>query len=430
MDSILHPTTDFEELENRLAASRAQLRDLATMGAVITRIQEIDAVLSVTMDMAIPLVHGEVGLILIDENGSLKPHVSWGVGEEFIKSIHYKDDLDLVTYCYRQREPVMLSNLNLRFDNGMEVDSVVAVPMQTREHCLGVMVIINKTDGSGYEEDDIEVLEMLLNFVAVAIENSNLVAEKLARQRVEQEMLIARQVQETILPRDDVFFEGAEIGAVYFPFREVGGDFFEILKIDDRQFLVVLGDVSNHGVPAALVMAAVSGVIKSIVSTSPEIAVSELAQRVNTTLVDQIIKDRDMFVTLFFAHFDLTAQQMIYTNAGHQPGLFWNARRNQIEHLSTGGPIIGQFPGIAFEQETRILTSGDRLLLYTDGLTEAEDTECNLFGRERVEEVFAGEIELTPKRFCLRMKECVDQYSRGADDDSRDDFTVLQVKVS
>jgi sigma-B regulation protein RsbU (phosphoserine phosphatase) len=429
MDSILQPTSDFEELENRLAASRAQLRDLVTMGAVIAGIQEIDAVLSVTMDMAIALVGGEVGLILIEDDDTLRPHVSWGVTEEFVRSIDYKDNRDLVDYCFHERSPVVMSDLDVKSDTGIVLNSVIAMPLQTHERCHGVVVIVNKTDGGHYNEDDIEILEMLLNFVAVAIENSQLVKEKLARQKIEQEMLIARQVQETLLPQDRAQFEGAEIGAVYFPFREVGGDFYDILKIDEKRFLVVLGDVSNHGVPAAIVMAAASGIVKSVMETQPDIAVADLAARINTTMAGQVIKDRDMYVTLFLAHVDLEALQLTYCNAGHLPGLLWNPGTGQIDQLSTGGAIIGQFDDMAFAQETHRLESGSRLFLFTDGLTEAEDTDRNLFGRERVERMFREEIDLAPGRFCRRVKERVDQYSTGADEDWRDDFTVLQVKV-
>ncbi|MDD5426957.1 MAG: hypothetical protein PHN52_10815, partial [candidate division Zixibacteria bacterium] len=107
------------ELEAGLEAQKAQLRDLATMGAVITSMHEIDAVLSVVMDMAIRLVDGEVGLIMINENNHLEKKVTWGVSDKFVRNLKYKDGLDLATYCLNHREAVLVSDLDIRTEEGV-----------------------------------------------------------------------------------------------------------------------------------------------------------------------------------------------------------------------------------------------------------------------------------------------------------------------
>lgn len=417
------------QLESRLEATKAQLRDLATMGAVITSIHQINAVLSVVMDMAIRLVDGEVGLIMLQSHGKLKVEISWGVNEEFAKSLIYLEGMDLPSYCYKIRSTIVLNELDLQIANGFQVASIIAAPIQTAKQCHGVMVIVNKSGGGLYTDEDKEVLEMLLSFVAVAIDNSILMKEQLARQKIDQEMAIARQIQETILPQDIDSIDGADIGVVYYPAREVGGDFYDVIRVDDSRFVVVIGDVSNKGVPAALVMSAAAGIIKSIIRADPNISAAALAASLNDILSHEIIKDREMFVTLFFCRFNLTEHKLTFCNAGHLPGLFWDNEANRIRELAVGGPIVGQFPGVTFAEEERELHSGDRLFLFTDGLTEATDAGNNLFGRERAEQVFSSEIGLSPKQFCGRVKEWVDRFSEGAGDDTHDDFTVLQVKV-
>lgn len=418
-----------EDLEARLEEKKAQLQDLATMGAVVTSILEIDAVLSVTMDMGIRLVNGEVGLILMEEGGQLKNKVCWGVGEQFVKSLLYEDDLDIATYCYNRRTPILLNDLEMKSDTGMVLQSVMACPVQTRDKCLGVMIAINKFGGGNFTESDQESLSMLLNFVAVAAENSNLVKDKLKQQKIAQEMAIAKQVQETILAEDLDHIMGAEIGVAYFPAGEVGGDFYDVLKLSDDSFIVILGDVSNKGIPAALVMSACSGVIKSILDMNPTISVSELAMKVNRLMAGTIIKEREMFVTMFFARFDLNQMKLTYCNAGHLPGLLWSEADKAIVSLVDGGPIVGQFSDIDYLQGEQTIKSDDRLFLFTDGLTEAADSENHLFGRERAEQVFISEIDLAPKEFCHRVKDWVDRFSEGATEDSHDDFTILQVRV-
>lgn len=419
-----------EELEAKLASKKAELSDLATMGAVITSIHEINAVMSVVMDMAIRLAEGEVGLIMLEENGELKLMTSWGVPESLVKSLVYRDGMDLPSYCYKTRETIILNELGLKDDNGLVIDSIICLPIQTAATCHGIMLMINKSNGGNYSEENKESLEMLLNFVAVAIDNSRLMQEQLKRQKVEQEMSIARQVQETILPQDIENTPGCDVGAVFFPAREVGGDFYQTHKLDDNKFLLVLGDVSNKGVPAALVMAAASGIIKSIVTNDLNVTVNELASKLNNLLVEDIIKERDMFITMFFAKFDLEQGQLTYCNGGHLPGLFWSDSEQEICELSEGGPIVGQFAEIPYKKGTRTVTSGDRLFLFTDGLTEAEDSDGRLFGKERTKQAFSAEIGLDPGEFCLRVKEWVDRFSEGASEDSHDDFTILQVKVN
>ncbi len=429
MISDLEQSALVEELEAKLEASKAQLRDLATMGSIVTAIHEIDSVLSVVTDMAIRLVNGEVGVLLLSENERLVMKISWGVSEEFVRSLMYANNQDLASYCYSSREAVILTDLGIKNEEGLSIDTVMALPIQTSGKCLGVLIVFNKVDGGNYSDEDRESLEMLLHFVAVAIDNSQLVKEQLKRQKTEQDMAIAKQVQETILPRDDYKIDGAEIGAIYFPARDVSGDFWDVVKIDESSFIVIIGDVSNKGVPAALVMSATSGIIKSIIAEHPMIAVSALASKLNELMAKEIIKEREMFVTLFFCKFDLKAKDLSFCNAGHLPGLYWEESTQTVESLQIGGPIVGQFPGAKFQEGSRPIGPGDRLFLFTDGLTEAADLNGMLFGRERVEQVFTAEIDLGPKEFCLKVKDWVDRFSVGAPEESYDDFTILQVRV-
>jgi phosphoserine phosphatase RsbU/P len=418
-----------DRLADRLEATRAELRDIATVGAVITSLQETHAVLSVVMDTALRMVGAEVGVILLDEGGTLKTKITWGVSDELARSLMYQDGLDLPTWCFQNREPVRLSNLDIRHESGICIQSVVCAPIKTSSKTFGALLLINRSEGGDFQEDDLERLEMLLSFVAVAIDNSKLLKDQLERQKMEQEMAIAKQIQETILPKNIDEISGVDIGTAYFPARDVGGDFYDIIRVNDSAFYVIIGDVSNKGVPAALVMSAAAGIIKTLVAQSPEISVSDLAGRVNTILSEDIIRDREMFVTLFFCRFDLASHSVSFCNAGHMPGLFWDHDTQSVVELAEGGPIVGQFPGVRFTHGQRSVASGDRLFLFTDGLTEAADSEGNLFGRERAEQVFSSEIGSDPKRFCVRVKEWVDRFAEGSGDENLDDFTILQVKV-
>jgi sigma-B regulation protein RsbU (phosphoserine phosphatase) len=399
------------------------------MGAVIAGIHEIDAVLSVVMDMATQLVDGEVGAILFHDGEKFVTKTSWGITEKFLTKLTTPDEQSLVEHCYSNGAAIILTDLQMRNQEGLSVNSAIALPIKTSDRKFGVLVIVNKAQGGNFTEDDQEILEMLLNFVAVAVDNSLLMIERLERQKTEQEMAIARQVQETILPQGVTGIAGVEVGAIYYPARAVGGDFYDIIRLDDQTFIAIIGDVSNKGVPAALVMSASAGIIKAIIKANPTIAMDELASTLNELLASEIVKDREMFVTLLFVKFDLARQAIFYCNAGHLPGLFWDESERVIEPLPTSGPIVGQFPGAEFKQSTLPIASGDRLFLFTDGLTEAMDAEGKLFGRERAEQVFVTEIELSPRDFCVKVKEWVDNFAAGASEETHDDFTILQVRI-
>ena len=418
-----------DDLFSALAEQKANLHDLATMGAVITSIQDSDRVLSVVMEMATRVVNGEVGSIFLEENGILVGKASWGMTYDFVDTLLYSENQNITSYCFENKKTVILKELDVKSDDGLSIDSIICAPIKSMENCYGVIIIINKIDGSFYTDENRETLELLLSFLAVAIENSNLIKERLDRQKVEQEMAIAKQIQETILPQNIDETEGLQVGAMYFPARDVGGDFYDIIKLDDKNLIVIMGDVSNKGVPAALVMSAASAIIKSSVKQRPDISIAELAAITNDTLANEIIKDREMFVTLFYCKIELENEKLTYTNAGHLPGLYWNNEKEKIEQLLVGGPIVGQFPGITYQEEVCSLKKGDSLFLFTDGLTESADNKNQLFGLERAEQVFSMERSLAPQEFCLRVKEWVENFTIGCSEDMVDDFTILEIKV-
>jgi sigma-B regulation protein RsbU (phosphoserine phosphatase) len=417
------------ELEGRLQETRLKLRDLATMGALITSILDIETVLSVVMEMSIRMVEGEVGLIQLSENGRLLSKITWGVDDTSIKSLLYKDNKDISSYCFESQMPVVWNNFERSSTIGLNISCALALPIKSRAHCHGTIVIINKTSGGDFTDEDRENLEILINYAAVAIENSTLLKESLQKQKIEQELAIARQIQETILPCDEIKIKGMDIGTIYCPARDVGGDFYDIMKVSDSEFLMVIGDVSNKGIPAAMVMSATAAIIRAELMHSPNIPPSQLMGHLNDVLCDGIIKSRDMFVTLFIAKFNLASKKTSYCNAGHLPPLFWDADKKGVVELKQGGTFVGQFPGIEYMEGIVDIHQGDRFFAFTDGLTEAADANNNLLGLSRVKQIFLAEKELPASLFCARVKEWVDRFREGASDETIDDFTLFQIRI-
>ena len=429
MTEIVETEDKIFDLENRLEETKLKLRDLATMGAIIASILDIDTILSVVMEMSIRTVEGEVGLIQLSEKGELISKITWGVDDTSIRNILYQNDEDISNYCFHNEEAIAWNDLDKTFKFGPTITGILALPIKSRARCHGTIVIINKTSGGEFTDEDKSNLEILTNYAAVAIENSMLLKDSLHNQKIEQELALARQVQETILPDREIKIKGVDIGTIYCPARAVGGDFYDIMKISESDFLMIIGDVSNKGVPAAMVMSATAAIIRTELSNCPRIRPSQLMNNLNGILCNGVIKSRDMFVTLFIASFNLAERRMLFCNAGHLPPLFWDADKQSMEELRAGGTFVGQFPEMSYSEGEVGIHPGDRIFAFTDGLTEAMDINNNLLGLNRVKQLFLAEKDLPANRFCIRVKDWVDRYIEGAGEETIDDFTLFEIRI-
>lgn len=421
--------TRVAELESQLAAQRQRFDDLGSLGAIIASILEIDQALSAMMEIALENVAGEVGAILLDEDGELKCRLAWGMDHNLLNSIRLADGRTVTEAYKSDPSPRRINQQDLCPDVGLKINSLLIAPIQSRQRTLGFLVVLNKRRGEEFSADDLTTLVTLNNFLAVALENAHLLSEKLEKQRMEQELSIAHEVQQTILPETDFTFEGFDIAARYVAANEVGGDFYELIPTADSGFVLVIGDVSNKGVGSALVMSACAGIIKSTLRTSPDIAMSDLASHLNDTLAEEIVKDHGMFATIWFGRFSSASGELTYCNAGHIPPVLCRGGSQEVEELSLGGAIIGQFAGLPFKQGAAQLQAGDSITLCTDGLTEAENTGGELFGRVRLSEFVRDHSSFAASEFCDALQLHLEKYSRGASAESSDDFTAIHVRI-
>ena len=203
-------------------------------------------------------------------------------------------------------------------------------------------------------------------------------AEARERERIEQELRVARRIQQSLLPEDIPELEGWRIAAYYGPAREVGGDFYDFLELEDGRLGLVVGDATGHGMPAALVMATTRGMLRAVVQSleSP----GEVLARVNEALVADI--PPSTFVTCFYGVLDPKDGHLSYANAGHN--LPCRRHDGQAEELMARGMPLGLMPGMRYEQKETILASGDSTLFYSDGLVEAHNPQREMFGFPRL----------------------------------------------
>jgi predicted ester cyclase len=199
------------------------------------------------------------------------------------------------------------------------------------------------------------------------------------RERVEQELQVARRIQHALLPKEVPDLEGWQISPLYRPAREVGGDFYDFLELEDGYLGLVVGDATGKGVPAALVMAATRSTLRAVAqgSNSP----GEVLRRANDPLVMDI--PPNMFVTCFYAILDPESGGLSYANAGHDLP-YLRRRSGEAEELRARGMPLGLMPGMSYEEKETILEADEAALFYSDGLVEAHDPKGEMFGFPRL----------------------------------------------
>jgi predicted ester cyclase len=212
-------------------------------------------------------------------------------------------------------------------------------------------------------------------------------AEAQERERIEQELRVARQIQQELLPETMPTLEDWRIATYYGPAREVGGDFYDFLELEDGRLGLVVGDATGHGMPAALMMSTTRGMLRAVVQSSE--SPGEVLARVNEALVADI--PPSTFVTCFYGVLDPESGRLRYANAGHN--LPCRRRNGQAEELRARGMPLGLMPGMAYEEKEAVLEAGDSALFYSDGLVEAHDPKGEMFGFPRLRRMVAEHAE-------------------------------------
>jgi serine phosphatase RsbU (regulator of sigma subunit)/predicted ester cyclase len=208
-----------------------------------------------------------------------------------------------------------------------------------------------------------------------------LAQEMLERERVEQELRVAQRIQHALLPKEPPELEGWDIAHDYRPAREVGGDFYDFLNLNDGRVVLIIGDVSGKGIPAAMVMANTQSVLRAVAQRAgipPRQALEEANDVLYTYLPP------NMFATCFYAVLEPTEGWLRYANAGHNLPCCWH--EGLVTKLRARGMPLGLLPGMDYEEKQTALAPGDGVLLYSDGLIEAHDPRREMFGTLRMEE--------------------------------------------
>lgn len=317
--------------------------------------------------------------------GDVKPVPTGSSQTREISSIEIQPGDAFETLLLSAGGPVEISTLDLQSEavTSLRNEGVdLVVPLIGQGELLGALYLGPRLSDQPYSTDDRRLLGNLASQVAPAMKVAQLVREQQAeakeRERIEQELKVAALIQQTLLPKELPSIPGWNVDAFYRPARAVGGDFYDFIQLDDRRLGVVIGDVTDKGVPAALVMATCRSMLRAAALRhhSP----SSVLGDVNENLVPEI--PPAMFVTCLYAIIDTVEGEIVFANAGHN--LPYVRTSDGVLELRATGMPLGLMPGMDYEERTHRLRDGDVMVLTSDGITEAHNPDGEMYGFSRL----------------------------------------------
>jgi len=337
--------------------------------------------------------------------------------------IEIAPDDPILVHLRRAHGAVELAKLNL---DSPALDAMIAngvalvVPLVSNDQLIGVLSVGPRLSGQQYSTQDRRLLETLTAHATPAVRVGQLVREQQtevrARGRLEQELEVARLIQQSFLPEQAPELAGWQFAACYRPARAVGGDFYDFIELPRGLIGLVIGDVTDKGVPAAMVMASTRSLVRA--SAQRLIDPSAVLAQANENLCPDI--PQNMFATCFYAVLDPKSGGLRYANAGHNLPLVHSGQET-IELRATGMPL-GLMPAMRYDEFETTLSLGAQMLLYSDGLVEAHDSAREMFGTRRVIQLLAE--ARAPQPLINELLLALDRFT-GAEHEQEDDITLV-----
>ncbi|HVP90491.1 MAG TPA: SpoIIE family protein phosphatase [Terriglobales bacterium] len=301
------------------------------------------------------------------------------------------------------------------------IHSAMCVPLWNGDAIIGLIYCDRAALHGPFTEDDLRLLTLLANLAANKIENARLIEQELAKERIEQELITAAQIQKNFLPKEDPVFEPFDISGGTRACRYVGGDYYDFIPVDADRLGLAIADVSGTGVSAALLMASLRASLHSKIGLTRDLA------RLAAELNDDVHKssDSNSFISFFFGLLDRGRGEVEYVNAGHNPPLVVDAAGG-VRTLESTGFCLGMFPAVSYETRTLRLAPGDILCLFTDGIVESRDADREEFGDERLARRLRESADLPARDIRDRIYE--DAFAFSSCVEPGDDMTVVVVK--
>lgn len=415
-------------------ATVANLKKVLALNARLNSTLEIGGLLEVIMQTSAEVMHTETAsLLLIDsENQDLVFQVALGEkGGALKEKFRVKMGEGIAGTVAQTGKSLRVNDVSQdtrfakRFDNstGFVTKAILCVPMHARGKIIGVLQAINPVESRPFTTEDQFLFETFADQAAIAVENARMHSEILKQERAKQDLKIAHDIQQNFLPDLSQMNLCINIAARTIPARDVGGDFYDVMTLNDHTAAVIIGDVSGKGVSAALYMVRAISEFRFLAQKFPKPA--ELLTALNTALAKN--SPFGMFVTLSYLVLDLKKGMLSHSSAGHHAVVKRNSKDGTVEILeNAGGPPSGLSEDSTFAQKETSFKPGDALFAYTDGVSEARNKKREEYGLERFKTCVAAKKE-NAEAYASALLDDLKKFTQGAD--QHDDITVLSIVI-
>lgn len=418
--------------ENRQVRNLNALLDVAkALGAEM----QLDNLLPIILQKTTEVMDADRSSLFIydDTTNELWSKVAEGMGSKEIRfpvGIGIAGDVAKTLITANIPDAYEDDRFNPAFDKktNYRTKSVLCMPMMNNDGSLvGVVQVLNKKDGAAFDDQDENLLEALSVQAGVAIQRAQLLEAFVEKQRIQESLKLAADIQMGMLPKNFPAFpdrDDFDLFASIIPAKEVGGDFYDFFLIDEDHLCFVIGDVSGKGVPAALFMAVTKTHVAA--STVPGVEPSDILFRANNELSKD--NDQGMFCTIFYGILNTKTGEVHYSNGGHNPPYIVREDGTNEQVEGTMGIALGVMEEMDFGVSAITLKKGDSMYLYTDGVNEAMDIDGNEYSYERLEDFLTSTAGQKTTDIVSGSLSDIEAFVGKAE--QSDDITVLMVKYT
>lgn len=412
------------------SASTERLGLLVQLSQAFNSSLDLDQVLNTVIDAIISAMHAERGFVVLrGPGGVLEFRAARGINQTTINDPQFEISRGVIDQVIREGKPVLTSNAQMdsRFMNRQSVAilglaSILCAPLKVRDETLGAVYLDNRLQAGVFTENELDLLSAISASAAIAIENARLYQVAVEKGRMENELQVARNVQSSLIPEEAPKLPGWDFASCWLPARVVAGDFYDFFQSNDASLNVVIADVSDKGFPAALFMAD----SRSLVRASMLQARNPLEGFTTANRLICADSSSGMFLTLFYAHLEQDSGKVTFINAGHNPPLLYRQGKTHPAQLSRTGMAMGVEESASYQLGHVTLKSGDTLLLYTDGLPDAINSEGQGFGMSRLDEVIQAHRHENIQSLLTSLQEALSSFIGEAE--PFDDITAVAIQ--
>lgn len=411
--------------EKLASAPAALLETVAEVARKIAQPQPLETLLDAILQVCIKKTAAQRGAImLIGDDGDLRPNAYISTSRTHEK---FAISRTIANQAIRENQAILIRDVegdeHLKMSESiasLKIRSAICTPLWNGEKTVGILYVDTTEHGNLFGETDLYFFSALTGLIAEKIENALLAEIAKEKERLDTEIEIARDIQQNLFPKSIPEVSGFDIACFNRPSTEVGGDYYDVLILEDGCYGLAIGDVVGKGIGAAMLMSNLQAVLRARAWNIRK--PGDLLNRINADIAGRVGEGR--FITFCYLLLDSENAKCLYSNAGHNPPYL--CRGGEIRELEVSGIPLGIFGESQYEDSEEILSPGDVVVLYSDGITECMNEDEEEFGDDRLKEVLVANPDKTAHDISEAIVRAVDEFREEAP--SSDDITLVVLK--